>query len=157
MPPAGSLVKAICPPYQVAADHPCRAVYYYGQSGRRHAFPNERVFFTWYRDFDSVREVTDAVLASMSLGRNVNYRPGLRMVKFTTLNRVYAVARGGVLRWVTTEEVARQLYGTNWATQIDDIADVFYINYTFGADITSSSQFNPSYEASLAQTIDQNW
>ncbi len=153
----GSLVKAMCPAYQVSADHPCRAVYYYGQDGRRHAFPNERVFFTWFRDFDSVREVTDAMLASMSLGRSVNYRPGLRMVKFTTLNRVYAVARGGVLRWVTTEDVARQLYGASWATQIDDIADVFYTNYTFGADITSSVQFNPISESNLAVTIDQNW
>ncbi len=157
LPPMGTLVKAMCPAYQVAADHPCRAVYYYGQDGRRHAFPNERVYFTWYRDFDGVREVTDGVLASMSLGRNVNYRPGLRMVKFTTLNRVYAVGRGGVLRWVTTEDIARQLYGSNWSSQIDDIADVFYTNYTFGTDITTTGQFNSSSEAALAMTIDQNW
>ena len=155
--PAVGLVKATCPAYAVAADHPCRAVYYNGQDGRRHAFPNERVYFTWYRDFSGVREISDSALAAIPLGRNVTYRPGSRLVKFTTLNRVYAVARGGILRWVTTEAVARDLYGAAWATQVDDISDVFFTNYAFGADITAAGQFVPSVEAGLAVTIDQNW
>ncbi len=154
----GNLIKAICPTTGIVnADHPCRAVYYYGQDGRRHAFPNERVFFTWFSDFNGVREVSGTTMASIGLGRNVTYRPGTRMIKFRTVNRVYAIARGGTLRWVTTEEVARQLYGATWATKIDDVGDTFYSNYTTGADITASTQFNSSYEAGLAATIDQNW
>ncbi len=154
----GNLIKAICPRTGIVnADHPCRAVYYYGQDGRRHAFPNERVFFTWFSDFNGVREVSDATMASIGLGRNVTYRPGTKMIKFRTVNRVYAVARGGALRWVTTEDVARQLYGATWASQIDDVGDTFYSNYTSGADITASTQFNRTSETASATTIDQNW
>ncbi len=150
-------MKLACPNYVVAADHPCKAVYYYGLDGKRHAFPNSQVYFTWFNDFSSVVEVTSSFLASVPLGRNVTYRPGVRMVKFTTLDRVYAVGRGGVLRWVMTEEVARGLYGSNWARQIDDIADVFFTDYQFGTDISSGTGYNPSGEALGATTIDQNW
>lgn len=102
-------------------------------------------------------EVTSSFLASVPLGRNVTYRPGVRMVKFTTLDRVYAVGRGGVLRWVMTEEVARGLYGSNWARQIDDIADVFFTDYQFGTDISSGTGYSPSGEALGTTTIDQSW
>ncbi len=156
--PMGTLIKAVCPTTGVVnADHPCRAVYYYGQDGRRHAFPNERVYFTWFSDFSGVREVSAATMASITLGRNVTYRPGSRMIKFRTVNRVYAVSRGGTLRWITTEDVARQLYGSNWATKVDDVGDTFYSNYTPGSDITLAAQFNISSETSAAPTIDQNW
>lgn len=156
--PMGTLIKAVCPTTGVVnADHPCRAVYYYGQDGRRHAFPNERVYFTWFSDFSGVREVSAGTMASITLGRNVTYRPGSRMIKFRTVNRVYAVSRGGTLRWITTEDVARQLYGSNWATKVDDVGDTFYSNYTPGSDITLAAQFNISSETSAAPTIDQNW
>lgn len=154
---APALMKLACPNYVVAADHPCKAVYYYGLDGRRHAFPNSQVYFTWFNDFSSVVEVTSSFLASVPLGRNVTYRPGVRMVKFTTLDRVYAVGRGGVLRWVMTEEVARGLYGSNWARQIDDIADVFFTDYQFGTDISSGTGYSPSGEALGTTTIDQSW
>jgi hypothetical protein len=154
----GTLIKAICPTTGVVnADHPCRAVYYYGQDGRRHAFPNERVYFTWFSDFSGVREVSAGTMASITLGRNVTYRPGSRMIKFRTVNRVYAVSRGGTLRWITTEDVARQLYGSNWATKVDDVGDTFYSNYVSGSDITLAAQFNISSETSAAPTIDRNW
>ncbi len=152
----GNLVKIRCPNQVVAADHPCKAVYYYGQDGRRHAFPNEKVYFTWYNDFSRVREVSDSFLASLTLGRNVTYRPGVRLVKFTTVNKVFAVSRGGILRWLTTEAVARALYGSNWNRNVDDVADTFYGNYSFGADITSATSFSPSAETSAATSVDIN-
>lgn len=155
-PGSGRLVKAACPAY-VGADHPCKAVYYYGSDGKRHAFPNERVFFTWYTDFNTVDEVSDAYLASIPLGLNVTYRPGTRLVKFTTVNRVYAISRRGVLRWVTTEGIANALYGPSWNRMVDDIPDAFYTNYTFGADITSTSQYSPSGETAATYTIDANF
>jgi hypothetical protein len=78
------------------------------------------------------------------------------MVKFQTVPKVYAVGRYGVLRWVTSEAIAIVLYGANWNQHIDDIPESFYTNYTFGADITSASQFNPNAEASAVLTIDAN-
>jgi len=132
------------------------AVYYYGKDCKRHAFPNDKVYFTWYSNFNSVAIVSSNTLANMPLGKNVTYRPGVKMVKFTTVPKTYAVARYGVLRWVTSESVATQLYGSNWNTKIDDISDAFYTNYVFGSDINASSQYSPQDEMSAAPTIDDN-
>jgi len=144
-PDAGKLLKLTCPA-EAAVDHPCKAVYYITADGKRHAFPNSRVFFTWYANFDSVEEVTAERLSQFALGPNITYRAGVRMVKFTTDPKVYAVARGSVLRWVKTEELAVALYGTDWNTKIDDISDVFYTNYLFGAEINSITEYSPSFE-----------
>lgn len=144
-PDIGKLLKAICP-QEAGTDHPCRAVYYIGRDGKRHAFPNSRVFFTWYGGFDSVEEVELSRLSQFPLGPNVQYRAGVRMVKFTTDPKVYAVSRGGLLRWVKTEELARAYYGDTWNTKIDDIPDTFYTNYTFGTDIGAVADYNPASE-----------
>ncbi|KAA0206357.1 hypothetical protein EDM68_02540 [Candidatus Uhrbacteria bacterium] len=153
VPAVRRLIKLACAE-GAAVDDPCRAVYYVGRDGKRHAFPNSRVFFTWYENFDAVQEVTLTELASYMLGGNVTYRPGSRMVKFTTLNKVYAIERDGTLRWVKTEDVARALYGDDWNTKIDDIADVFYTDYTFGPDIDLASEYNVTNQLDSNLTID---
>lgn len=129
------------------------SIYYYGNDGNRCAFPNEKIFFTWYDDFSSVQTISDEELASMPLAGNVTYRPGVKMIKLTTVPKVYAVARGGVLRWVSSEEVAEGLYGPDWNTKIDDLSDSFYGNYTTGEDILSSDDFDATAETDLVQTI----
>ena len=40
-------------------------VYYYGDDGFRHAFPNEATYWSWYDNYDSLRVVTDSFLASL--------------------------------------------------------------------------------------------
>ncbi len=120
------------------------AVYYVGSDGKRHAFPNEKVYYTWYANFDSVKVITALKLASIPLGANVTYKPGEKMVKFTTDNKVYAVAKGGVLRWVVSENAAVELYGANWSKKIDDISDAFYVNYKFGNNASGLTDFNPT-------------
>lgn len=142
---AGKILKAICP-QSASADHPCHAVYYIGNDGKRHSFPNSRVYFTWYSNFDSVQEVAPDALSQYPLGTNVTYRAGVRMVKFTTDPKVYAVARGAVLRWIKTEALAQAFYGNDWNQKIDDIADAYYTNYTFGIEINSMTDYSPATE-----------
>jgi hypothetical protein len=120
--PPGSLIKT--------AEAP--AVYYYGRDGKRYVFPDSKTYFTWYRNFNRVLTVSAAELAAAPIGGNVTYRPGSRMVKITSDPKVYAVARGGLLRWVKNEVVARRLYGTNWNEQIDDVSDAYFVNYQIG-------------------------
>jgi hypothetical protein len=129
------------------------AVYYIGADGRRHAFPNDKAYFTWYSDFSGVKVLTADKLASIPLGANVRYRSGVRMVKFTTDPKVYAVSLGGQLRWIKTEELAKALYGHDWNTKIDDLSDAFYVNYSFGEPIEVASEFNPSAQTSGADKI----
>lgn len=145
---AGKLIKLACPTDQVAAaDHPCKAVYYVGTDDKRHAFPNGDVYFTWYENFDGVQTVSATVMSGFMLGKNVTYRGGIKMVKFTTSPKVYAVARGGVLRGISSEDMARAYYGETWNKKIADISDAFVTNYTFGADISAQGEFDPALES----------
>jgi hypothetical protein len=139
--PVHTLAKLACPA-GAAVNDPCKAVYYLGTDGKRHAFPNDKVYFTWYADFSGVQLISESQMAGITLGNNVTYKPGVKMVKFTTDPKVYAVEKGGLLRWVTTEAVAVSLYGSSWNTIIDDINDAFYANYRFGNDISTTADYN---------------
>lgn len=154
-PAVGSLLKLVCP-VGALADHPCKAVYYLGGDGKRHAFPNDKVFFTWYADFSKVVEVSSSIMSSYTLGKNVTYRPGSRMVKFTSVPFVYAVAKGGVLRWIKTEADASAIYGADWNKKIDDINDALFTSYRYGTDVTSNDPFNVELELNGTATIDAN-
>lgn len=153
--PSDQLVKLICSEAADAND-PCRAVYYVDSEGRRHAFPNERIYFSWYADFNDVTEISSEEIASFTLGENVAYRPGTRLVKFRTDPKVYAVDARGELRWVKTEEVATELYGADWNTKVDDIPDAFYTDYSFGTEIESATEFSPSAAMEGSSSIEEN-
>jgi hypothetical protein len=111
------------------------AVYYCGADGKRYVFPNSRIYFTWYDDFDEVIEITVEELAAIPLGGNVTYKPGSKMIKIESLPNVYAVEQGGVLRWVKSPSVAGILYGDEWAKNVDDLSDAFFGNYSIGQPI----------------------
>jgi photosystem II stability/assembly factor-like uncharacterized protein len=151
----GSLVKMACEDGSEVND-PCRAVYYLDTTyGKRHAFPNEKVYFSWYADFDDVIIVTDSYMASLTLGKNVTYHPGLKLVKFITVNTVYAVGTGGELRGINSEATASAIYGTNWNHMVDDISDAFHGNYVFGTDITSAADYDAAAVYNSVDRIDE--
>lgn len=130
------------------------SVYSVGADGYRHAFPNADVYFSWYTDFTGVITLSAPDLAQIPLGSNVTYKPGVRMVKFQSSPKVYAVDRFGILRWVTGEDVAIQLYGFLWNTKVNIISDAFFGNYTFGTNILGYSDFNPDAFSSLIHPSD---
>ena len=129
------------------------AVYYVGSDGRRHAFPNDRVYATWYTDFSGVRVVSATDLASIPLGANVTYKPGMKLVQFQTDPKVYAVSSNRTLRWVKTQTAAEAIYGSDWNHQVDDISDTFYLDYTFGTDIGSSSDYTRTSAMASVHTV----
>lgn len=150
----GSLVKMACADGADVND-PCKAVYYLDTTaGKRHAFPNEPVYFSWYSDFDDVITVTDSYMSSLTLGKNVTYHPGYKLVKFVTVNTVYAVGTSGELRGIDSETTASAIYGTTWNKQVDDISDAFHGNYIFGTDITSSADYNAASVYASVNKID---
>lgn len=113
------------------------SVYYYGSDNKRHLFPNEKTYKSWYVDFSGIKSVSASQLQGITLGHNVTVRPGTVLLKIQTDPKVYAVEPGGLLRWVPTEARATTLYGTNWAQRIIDVPLVFWVDYTFGSDITT--------------------
>lgn len=148
----GTLVKL--PSDHDATTQADSAVYYIGNDCKRHAFPNARVYDSWYDSFDSVSTITAAELASISLGKNVIYKPGVRLVKFLSLNNVYAVAADGKLRWVSSEAIAQIGYGTQWNKKVDDVSDAFYGDYTFGDDLAATGDITAELQQSAGVTID---
>ena len=140
---AGNVIKGSSP-----------ALYYLAADGKRYVFPNDKAYFSWYSNFSGVQKVSDSVLASYPLGGNVTYRPGLQLVKIQSDPRVYAVDKGGVLRWVNSESAAVAIFGSNWNKHVDDIADAFFINYTLGTPIYSAGDYSPSALSSVDASID---
>lgn len=132
------------------------SVYYFAENGKRYTFPNEKTYFSWYTNFDTVKTIPDSSLQALPLGGNVTYRPGYKMVKVDTDPRTYAVDGGGVLRHVTSEQIAETLYGLNWNNRIDDIPDAFFVNYQIGAPIEMSSDYNPADVMTLTANISQD-
>jgi len=117
-------------------------LYYYGYDGSRYTFSNEKTYKTWYADFDDVNEISDSDLADISLAGNVVYRPGDRWIKIQSDAKTYAVATDGTIHWVETEDVASGLAGDSWASTIDDVPDVFFVDYSVGSSLTTASAFD---------------
>lgn len=114
------------------------AVYYVGSDGLRHAFPNSKTYFSWYCDFNGVIEISAKDLASIGLGRNIPYRSGSKLVKFTTDAKVYLITQNAELRAIPDEAFAATLFGANWNKLVDDISDAFYLDYTFGKALSAN-------------------
>ncbi len=114
------------------------AVYILGNDGMRHAFPTEREFTSWGLSFADVVTVDATSLAAFDLGRNVTIRPGTYLVKLASNPKVFAVEPGGILRWISTEAVALQLYGMDWTARVVDVPDTFFANYTLGEDVDTA-------------------
>jgi len=111
-------------------------VYYCGRDGGRYVFLDEKTYFSWYEDFDDVEFVSTEVMASIPLKGTVTYKPGSYMVKILSNPKVYAVSRNGTLRGIPNPEMATDLYGADWASQVRDIPDGFFPKYQIGPEIT---------------------
>lgn len=108
------------------------AVYYCGSDGKRYVFPNDKTYFTWYPDFKTVVTLAPDKLAAIPIGGLVTYKPGSRLLKLTSMNNVYSVEKNGVLRWLSTSDIAVSLYGKDWAKKVDDLNDAFWTSYKLG-------------------------
>ncbi|MCX6740476.1 MAG: Ig-like domain-containing protein [Candidatus Parcubacteria bacterium] len=129
------------------------ALYYFGNDGKRYVFPNLNTYKTWYPDFLNIVTIADLDLGTITIGGNVTYKPGVKLVKITTDPKVYAVGPKGTLRWVTTEAIAVALYGANWGSLVEDVPDPFFVNYTVGLPISSTSDFSPITVQNAATSI----
>ncbi len=132
------------------------AVYYMGKDGFRYVFPNDKTYFTWYGNFDTVKMISDADLGTVQIGGNVTYKPGVRMIKINSDPKTYAVDESGTLRWVTSEAIATSLYGSAWNTMIDDVPDAFFGNYQMGSDLEAVDDFVVAEASASASDINHD-
>lgn len=125
------------------------AVYYYGADGFRYVFPNDKIYFTWYQNFNTVKWMSDDNLSKIQIGGNVTYKPGVKMIKINSDPRVYAVSTNGLLREIGSEEIAKTLYGSAWNTKIDNLPDGFFGSYRIGSRIDLANMYSPESEQSV--------
>lgn len=129
-------------------------VYYVGSDDRRHAFPDEKTYLTWYSAYTDLAIVAPDALANIPLGANVTVKPSSRLIKFPSDPKVYAVAFPHVLRWIRTPDLAVQLFGQYWSKNVNDLSEAFAPSYTFGKNIALVSDYNTAQELSGAGSID---
>jgi len=124
----GDLIK--CPEY--------KTVYFYGFGHDRHYFPTEPIFMTWQYDFSEVKIVRLEDLVTLRLQSNIKVRPGNILVKAVTHPDVFAVGENSNLYHIPSEEVAEELYGSDWRTKIIDIPVVFWGDYNIVGELNGS-------------------
>ncbi|MBI5654435.1 hypothetical protein HZC53_02145 [Candidatus Uhrbacteria bacterium] len=136
---------------------PGDTVYWKSTDGKRYVFPTYNTFRSWYGDVSQpIQMLTADELGVIPIGGNVTYKPGVRLIKVTTDPKVYAIARYGMLRWITSESLAVQLYGADWARKVDDLPDPFFVNYNIGSSINSTADYSPSGESAAVSTPDDS-
>ena len=132
------------------------AVYFYGTDGFRYVFPNDKTYFTWYSNFNTVKWISDADLSKIQIGGNVTYKPGVKMIKINSDPRVYVVSAGGTIHSVASESIAKTLYGATWNKQIDDVPDGFFSNYKMGTLLDVAGMYSTDAEKSEAVSINKD-
>ncbi len=105
------------------------AVYAVLADGKRHAFPTQAVYESWYgEDFSEIETVSSEELASYMIGSNVTFQPG-SLIKIPSIAKVYMVSDEEELRWTVDENTANALYGSEWAKSVHDVSEAFFMNY----------------------------
>jgi len=106
---------------------------YLVNDGERSAFPNQKIYSSWYgNDFSAVKTISASQLASYTLTANVVYKPGT-VLKVPSVPKVYLVTDNGVLRWITNEDT---FYAMGFSfSQVQDLPESFFPNYQSGTDI----------------------
>jgi chitosanase len=151
----GSLrTQAVKPPALVKGTS--STVYYLAEDGKRYVFPNQTTFSTWYGAQATITRLQDDELSHIPLGGNVVFRPGVRMVKITTDPKVYAVSRYGILRWITSEALARHYYGANWNKFVSDVPDAFFGDYSIGPPIMKTTEYDRANQLAAAKEVRDN-
>lgn len=153
----GDVIKAACSE-GAGSDDACWSVYYLGRDGRRHFFPNEDVYRTWFDDFDNVVEISRSEMDNYPVGKNVTIKPGSRLVKFQTSDAIYAVSEGGVLHHYLQPLLVVADYGRDWAAQyLVVLPDTFYSDYRLGDEIDSSLDYDREDAADAVSSLDDNF
>ena len=113
-------------------------VYYVTTTCGRRAFMDSQTYFTWTADFDRVKTVSNATLSALPLQGVMLPKHNVVLMKIQSDPKVYAITETSgnmhkpTLRWVSTEAVAKALYGNNWADYVVDVPATLFPRFSFG-------------------------
>ncbi|MFH1315519.1 MAG: hypothetical protein ABIH67_03935 [Candidatus Uhrbacteria bacterium] len=104
----------------------------------RYAFQNEKVFYSWFDNFDQIEVVSQAKLSEYADAGEAFFQAGTK-VKIENDPKVYTVGYDGKLHWIISQAVAFNIYGNDWNQDIIEINLMDLVDYSFGINITSEA------------------
>ncbi|MEK9157373.1 MAG: hypothetical protein AAB448_04600 [Patescibacteria group bacterium] len=114
-------------------------IYYIDSSLMRRPFFDAQTYFTYQDDFDTVITVADDALAEFVMGAPMLPKAGVVLVKIQSVAKVYMVeedAYGDMwLRWITSEDVAEEMFGAYWSSYVVDVDVTLFTRYEEGEDV----------------------
>lgn len=110
-------------PSTVNENHKYSDVYYVDQDGRRHAFPTESTFQSWYEKEPTIHAVPDWKISNIPLRKNVTFRPG-SMVRLENTREFYRVMPERTLRTFQDEATFQRLISMNGIVPVLPLANV---------------------------------
>ncbi len=124
-------------------------VYYITDEGTRFAFMNTNAYFTWSDTFGDVQEVEDGDLSDYSLAGVMLPKAGVVLVKIQSDPSVYMLDEGDdplvpVLRKITTEDIAIEMYGSDWADYVIDVEPTFFTKFEIGDEVDEAISVDKS-------------
>ncbi len=123
-------------------------VYWVDSDMVRHPFYDSQTYFTYQSSFSGIVEVSDATLSTLTLGSPMVPKAGVVLVKIRSVAKVYALAKNSQgeteLRWVASETVATEMYGSNWASYVIDIDVTLFDEFAMGDDIDEAMEVDTS-------------
>lgn len=122
------------------------SLYWYSDTGERFTFPTGDILYSWFPETSAippVYQVTDETLASITLAGNIVYRPGTRLIKIESDEKIYAIDIDGLIRWIPNEDTISELYGRKWKDLLVVSPDVLFLDYSIGNTIENANDFDP--------------
>lgn len=114
-------------------------IYYIDENMMRRPFYDAQTFFTYEDDFDAVVEVSADTMAEFTIGAPMLPNAGVVLVKIQSVAAVYMVEEAAdgsyELRWITSEDVAEEMFGSNWNAYIVDVDATLFTRYEVGDDV----------------------
>ena len=122
------------------------AVYFVASDATAYPFPDQETFFSWYPSFNKVKVYEKNTIANATSKLLVTMKPGARVIKFGNDPKLYAVSQGAKLRWIVTEKVLTDLFGSSWRNYYEQLPPERLREYSISDKITDAKNFNRAAE-----------
>jgi len=128
--------RAICPVFDIGDRiklEGAPAIYLLNESREIMPFTSEKVYKSWYDDFEGIKDVDlkclDSLTRTKTDPRFVTFRPGTTLVKRSWGSKVYVVVDGNTLVHIKDAAVAKRVFGDTWESRINVIEDHEWMAY----------------------------
>ncbi len=114
--------------------------YVLGEDDRVHLLSDPSQAKRWYPTKNVIETIGDSAFGSLLRSADMTEPPGT-LIKSVARPHVFLVTAPNVIRWITTEALARLYAGPRWQAQIIELPDDRMTHYPEGVPITSVSDF----------------